>query len=116
MTTLFFLFPAGTEGPRPVADEASGYFERSQGRSRQVELQIVSTLERMGIPIRSSHHEVATGQFEIDLPFRDALWTADALATLKPAVKEVAAAFGLRASSCRSRAPTRPGPACTRTR
>jgi glutamine synthetase len=94
----FFLFPADSVGPWPVDDDASGYFERSRGRSRQAELEIVSTLERMGIGIRSSHHEVATGQFEIDLPFRDALVTADALATLKPAVKEVAARSGLRAS------------------
>ncbi len=94
----FFLFPADAAGPSPGGGEASGYFERSRGRSRQVELRIVSTLERMGIRIRSSHHEVATGQFELDLPFRDALRTADALATLKPAVKEIAASAGLRAS------------------
>jgi glutamine synthetase len=94
----FFLFPADSEGLRPNRPETSAYFERSRGRSRQVELKIVSSLERMGIRIRSSHHEVATGQFELDLPFRDALWTADALSTLKPAVKELAASFGLRAS------------------
>ncbi|MHB8399997.1 MAG: glutamine synthetase family protein [Candidatus Limnocylindrales bacterium] len=94
----FFLFPQDADGPQLAADGASGYFERSRGRSRQVELRIVSTLERMGIRIRSSHHEVATGQFELDLPFRDALHTADSLATLKPAVKEIAASAGLRAS------------------
>ena len=94
----FFLFPADSEPPRSAGGEASGYFERSRGRSRQVELQIVSALERMGIRIRSSHHEVAIGQFELDLPFGEALQTADALATLKPAVKELAASAGLRAS------------------
>jgi glutamine synthetase len=94
----FFLFPAGSEGPPPAGSEASGYFERSRGGSRQIELEIISTLERMGIQIQSSHHEVATGQFELDLPFADALETADALSTLKPAVKDLAASAGLRAS------------------
>jgi glutamine synthetase len=94
----FFLFPADSESPPRAGAEASGYFERSRGRSRQVELQIVSTLERMGIRIRSSHHEIATGQFELDMPFGDAFQTADALSTLKPAVKELAASSGLRAS------------------
>ena len=93
----FFLFPADSEDPGPTGG-GGGYFERSRGRSRQVEQQIASTLEAMGIQIRSSHHEVGTGQFELDLPLREALWTADAVATLKPAVKDVAGSFGLRAT------------------
>jgi glutamine synthetase len=93
----FFLFPAG-DGIGPLADDPSSYFERSRGRSRQVELEIVSSLEAMGIRIESSHHEVASGQFELDLPLLPALAAADAVTTLKPAVKELARERGMQAT------------------
>ncbi|MGZ6314889.1 MAG: glutamine synthetase family protein [Candidatus Limnocylindrales bacterium] len=93
----FFLFPAG-DGIGPLADDPSSYFERSRGRSRQVELEIVSSLEGMGIRIESSHHEVASGQFELDLPLLPALVAADAVTTLKPAVKELARERGMQAT------------------
>ena len=93
----FFLFPAG-DGIGPLADDPSSYFERSRGRSRRVELEIVSSLEGMGIRIESSHHEVASGQFELDLPLLPALVAADAVTTLKPAVKELARDRGMQAT------------------
>ena len=55
----FFLFPLG-DGVEPLPDDPSSYFERARGRSRQVELEIVASLEAMGIRIESSHHEVAS--------------------------------------------------------
>ncbi len=85
----FFLLPAA-DGSAPLEDDPSSYFERSRGRSRTVELEIVGRLEKMGVQIESSHHEVASGQFELDLPLQPALAAADALTTLKPAVKELA--------------------------
>lgn len=95
----FFLFPeGGREGLRELEDDPSSYFERSRGRSRQVELEIVAGLERMGIFVASSHHEVASGQYELDLPLQSALSAADALVTLKPAVKELARERHLLAS------------------
>jgi glutamine synthetase len=94
----FFLFPADTEEIGLPGDDPGSYFERGRGRSRAVELQIVAALEQMGIAVDSSHHEVATGQFEVDLPLQPALLAADALATLKPAIKELAQGFGLQAS------------------
>jgi glutamine synthetase len=92
----FFLFPADAIGP--LADDPSSYFERSRGRSRRVELEIVAGLEAMGIHIESSHHEVASGQFELDLPLLPALVSADAVTTLKPAVKELARKRGMQAT------------------
>jgi glutamine synthetase len=94
----FFLFPADTDEITLVGDDPGSYFERGRGRTREVELQIVAALERMGIAVESSHHEVATGQFEVDLPLQQALLAADALTTLKPAIKELAQQFGLQAS------------------
>jgi glutamine synthetase len=92
----FFLFPG--DAIEPLADDPSSYFERSRGRSRRVELEIVAGLEAMGIAIESSHHEVAAGQFEVDLPLLPALVAADTVTTLKPAVKELARDRGLRAT------------------
>ena len=92
----FFLFPA--DAIVPLADDPSSYFERSRGRSRRVELEIVAGLEAMGIHIESSHHEVASGQFELDLPLQPALVSADAVTTLKPAVKELARERGMQAT------------------
>ena len=93
----FFLFPEG-DGTATLADDPSGYFERSRGRSRRVEIEIVAALETMGIHIESSHHEVASGQFELDLPLQPALVSADAVTTLKPAVKEMARERGMQAT------------------
>ena len=94
----FFLFPEGEGGLHALEDDPSSYFERSRGQSRQLELEIVDALESMGVEIQSSHHEVATGQYEVDLPLQPALMTADALTALKPAVKELARQRGLVAS------------------
>ena len=92
----FFLFPADMIGP--LADDPSSYFERSRGKSRRVELEIVSCLDAMGIHIESSHHEVASGQFELDLPLNPALVAADMITTLKPTIKELARERGMAAT------------------
>ena len=92
----FFLFPADSIGP--LADDPSSYFERSRGRSRRVELEIVASLETMGIHVESSHHEVASGQFELDLPLLPALVAADTITTLKPTIKELARERGMQAT------------------
>jgi glutamine synthetase len=92
----FFLFPADSIGP--LADDPSSYFERSRGRSRRVELEIVASLEAMGIHVESSHHEVASGQFELDLPLLPALVAADTITTLKPTIKELARERGMQAT------------------
>ncbi|HXA41546.1 MAG TPA: glutamine synthetase family protein [Candidatus Solibacter sp.] len=94
----FFLFPEGSGAVQELADDSSSYFERSGGASRLMELEVVAALERSGVEVESSHHEVATGQYELDLPLQPALAAADALTTLKPAVKELARQRGLQAS------------------
>jgi glutamine synthetase len=94
----FFLFPEGEGGLQELEDDPGSYFERSRGQSRQVEMEIVDALEAMGVEVESSHHEVATGQYELDLPLQHALLAADAITALKPAVKELARQRGLAAS------------------
>ncbi len=58
----------------------------------------VLTLERMGIPVEYSHHEVGNSQHEIDLRANDALAMADAVMTYKLVVKEIAIKHGVYAS------------------
>ncbi len=55
-------------------------------------------LERIGISVEYSHHEVAPGQQEIDLRYADALTTADNIMTFRHVVKEVALSTGVQAS------------------
>jgi glutamine synthetase len=60
--------------------------------------QAINTLERMGISVEFSHHEVAPSQHEIDLRSTDALTMADNIMTFRLVVKETALARGVYAS------------------
>jgi glutamine synthetase len=59
---------------------------------------MVMTLEELGIVVEASHHEVATGQHEIDFRYGDALHTADNTLTFKVALKAIAQRHGLYAT------------------
>jgi len=59
---------------------------------------MVSTLEKLGIQVEMTHHEVAPSQHEIDIQYSDALKTADNVMILKQAIKTVAAGKGLHAT------------------
>ena len=52
----------------------------------------------MGIPVKSSHHEAASGQHEVDLLHTDALTMADNVMTARLVIKEVALSHGLYAT------------------
>src|SRR5204862_2130732 len=60
--------------------------------------EIVNALEEMGIEVEASHHEVATGQHEIDFRYADALKTADNAVTFKITLKAIAQRHGLYAT------------------
>ncbi len=90
----FFLFAADGS---PL--DAGGYFDfHPQDSGSPVRRRTIEHLEGMGIPVKASHHEAAPSQHEIDLVHTDALSMADAIVTLRVAVKEVAAANGLLAT------------------
>jgi glutamine synthetase len=55
-------------------------------------------LAAFGIRVEASHHEVATGQHEIDFRYTDALRAADNVVTFKLTLKEVARQHNLHAT------------------
>jgi len=100
----FFLFkrdgePNRRHPTRPVPHDVGGYFDFSpRDEAQQVRSEIILALEALGMQVESSHHEVATGQHEIDFRYADALTSADNAVTFKYTVRGVAASHGLYAS------------------
>ncbi|VVC01732.1 Glutamine synthetase [uncultured archaeon] len=98
----FFIFKGGNgnadQSAIQVHDNA-GYFDLAT-RDEAVELrqEIVPALEKMGMRIERSHHEVAQGQHEIDFTYGDALSIADSVLTYKTTVKTLSKKYGLYAS------------------
>ena len=90
----YFKDSSGTE----VLDRG-GYFDlTSLDYASDLRRDTVLTLEKMGIPVEYSHHEVGPSQHEIDLRYADALSMADAVMTYKLVVKEIAMKHGVYAS------------------
>ena len=79
--------------------DKGGYFDLTPlDVASNLRRETVLTLEKMGIPVEYSHHEVAPSQHEIDLRYQDALTMADAVMTYRLVVKEVAHANGVYAT------------------
>lgn len=96
----FFLFKMNAEPKiRPVPHDVGGYFDFSpRDLASQVRGDIAVTLESMGMEVEMAHHEVATGQHEIDIRYADALTSADNVMTLRYTVKAISQTFGLYAT------------------
>ncbi|MGD2105594.1 MAG: type I glutamate--ammonia ligase, partial [Anaerolineae bacterium] len=100
----FFLFkrdgePNRDHPTRPVPHDVGSYFDFSpRDEAQQVRSEIILALEALGMRVESSHHEVATGQHEIDFRYADALTSADNAVTFKYTVRGVAASHELYAS------------------
>ena len=96
----FFLFQMDKEGrPTTKTNDEAGYFDLGPlDRGEDTRQEICLTLENMGFEIEASHHEVATGQHEIDFKYADALKAADNIMTFKLVVKTVAQKNGLHAT------------------
>ncbi len=96
----FYLLQAiPTDGAPPAPVDSGGYFDHTtHAIARDFRRQAVLALERIGISVEFSHHEVAPGQQEIDLRYADALTTADNVMTFRHVVKEVALSQSVHAS------------------
>jgi glutamine synthetase len=96
----FFLFEKAADGSSTTAThDSAAYFDLSPlDKGEEIRRVIVEQVEAMGFEVEAAHHEVATGQHEIDLRYADALVTADNLTTFKFVVRNVANRYGFLAS------------------
>jgi len=96
----FFLFKRDNEPQlRPVPHDVGGYFDFSpRDLADTVRQDITRALEAMEIEVETAHHEVATGQHEIDFRYADALTSADNCMTFKYTVKAIAQQHDLYAT------------------
>ncbi|MGD8564129.1 MAG: glutamine synthetase family protein [Desulfarculaceae bacterium] len=91
---FYFKDSAGTE----ILDRG-GYFDLTPlDVASDLRRDTILTLEKMGIPVEYSHHEVAPSQHEIDLRYSDALGMADAAMTYRLTVKEIAMKYNVYAT------------------
>jgi glutamine synthetase len=95
----FFLFHCDDDGnPALLPHDKGGYFDYSTDLAISVRKEMMSALQALGIVVEAGHHEVATGQHEIDFQYADALTTADNAITFKYVLKAIAKKHGLHAT------------------
>lgn len=82
----------------PAPHDKGKYFDLVMDLGFDVRRDMISALQKMGIDVEASHHEVAHGQHEIDFRYGGALSSADKVMTMKFALKAVANKHGLHAS------------------
>ena len=86
MEYFYFKNAEGTQ----ILDEG-GYFDLTPpDTASDLRRETILTLEKLGVNVQHSHHEVATSQHEIDLNYTDALTMADNIMTYRLVAKEVA--------------------------
>ncbi len=91
---FYFKNDRGTE----VLDRG-GYFDLTTlDTASDLRRETVLTLEKMGIHVEYSHHEVAPSQHEVDMRYADALKMADDVITYRVVVKEIASKNGVYAT------------------
>jgi len=94
---LEFFYFASSDVPTPL--DLGGYFDLTPlDAGTDLRRETVLTLEELGIPVETSHHEVAPSQHEISLRYTDALTMADNTMTYRLAVKEIALKNGVYAT------------------
>ncbi|KRN12784.1 glutamine synthetase [Fructilactobacillus fructivorans] len=96
----FFLFKMDDKGnPTTELNDHGSYFDLApMDLAANIRRDMVLELENMGFRVEASHHEVASGQHEIDFRYDNAVVTADHIQTFKLVVKTVARKYGLYAT------------------
>ena len=87
------------DNKHPETLDFGGYFDTIPLDScYAVRRQTMLMLEKLGIHVEYSHHEVAPSQHEIDLRYDEAVKMADQVITYKTVVKQIASANGMYAT------------------
>lgn len=94
----FFIFKKENHELKALPYDKAGYFDLTTDLAADIRKDMQLALEKMGIEVEASHHEVAVGQHEIDFKYADALKTADNVITFKFAVKAIAQKHDLYAT------------------
>jgi glutamine synthetase len=94
----FFLFKRENGCIKPLPHDRGGYFDLSTDLAFEVRKDMIIALEKMGIQVEASHHEVANGQHEIDFKYGNALKTADNAITFRYTLKAIAQKHDLHAT------------------
>ena len=94
----FFLLNLEGQRPVPPPHDSGGYFDLSTDFSVDLRGHMAHSLQKMGIKIEASHHEVAEGQQELDFEIGGAMQVADSLTIAKYVIKSLARQYGLYAT------------------
>jgi glutamine synthetase len=96
----FFLFKLNENNQVTLEfNDFGGYFDLAPvDCAEDCRRDIVLELERIGFTIEAAHHEVATGQHEINFKFDSAIEACDNVQTFKLVVKNIARRHGLHAT------------------
>jgi glutamine synthetase len=95
----FYFKEAELNGGPPQVLDRGGYFDLTTlDAASDLRRDTVLALERLGIDVEYTHHEVGPSQHEIDMRFADGLTMADNAMTYRIAVKEIAMKYGVYAT------------------
>jgi glutamine synthetase len=88
----FFLLRPNPDGGLlpPTPYDSGSYFDAPTDIAAGLRRQMATTLQAFGIQVEAMHHEIATGQHEIDFRYSNALETADNAVTFRVALKVIA--------------------------
>jgi glutamine synthetase len=79
--------------------DTGGYFDAAPlDMANDLRRETIFALERLGVRVEYSHHEVAASQHEIDMRYDEALAMADKTMTLRATVKSIAMINGVYAT------------------
>ncbi len=96
----FFIVPLDENGkPTPAFLDRGGYFDLLPlSKVEEIRKDIALNLEKMGIVVEATHHEVAPSQHEVDFKYDNFLKTADNVQTVKLVIKTTAIYHGFHAT------------------
>lgn len=95
----FFLFKVKEGKPVLEPNDEAGYFDLApMDGDNYTRRDIAIELDKLGLDVQASHHEVAVGQHEINFRFQNVLKACDNLQLFKTVVKVIAHKHGLHAT------------------
>ena len=96
---FFYFRSAKPEDGVPEVLDEGGYFDLTTlDAGSDVRRETVLALEKMGIHVEYTHHEVGPSQHEVDMRYKNALEMADDCMTYRIVVKEYAMKYGWHAT------------------